>query len=176
MGYENFLNSYAFEQMTKEYNKKYCQNKVSSLNIKKDEKLLLKVTNTFDKVFHLFYLFSKNFSNNKKFKLFFEEWESLKGYINEINLYIYNKEYIIKDFANFDNKFNHKICSLKVFDVYNDIFCILNDLQKDFFDNKNEKNFICKDDLQKENIAIFNYFLTFFDKFNKLLKIFYLEI
>ena len=123
---EDFLNSYAFEQMAKEYNQKYGLNSVAVLSKKEDERFLLKVENAFDKVFHLFYLFKVGFGGQERFNNFFMEIEKLN---NEMNLFFkkaFNKEYINKNNLYIYNKYiNHKVCELEILGVFDRFLSLL---------------------------------------------------
>lgn len=163
---ENFLNSYAFEQMTKEYNKKYnCNQSVETLNKKEDGRTKLKVKNTFDKVFHLFYLLHIRFGKEIRFKDFFVKANDLKKDIKDFYISIYNKEYIEEPIINEDKNINHKLCVNKMLDTYSCFFDILSEeIKKVFLGEIGQDN------------AFFEGFSYIFDKFTKVLKIFYLEI
>ncbi|MBQ9792472.1 MAG: hypothetical protein IJW32_01830 [Clostridia bacterium] len=163
---ENFLNSYAFEQMTKEYNKKYNYNQgVEVLNKKEDERTMLKVKNAFDRVFHLFYLLNIRFGKEIRFKDFFVNVNDLKKDIKDFYITIYNKEYIEESIINNDKNINHKLCANKMLDTYSCFFDILSEeYKKVFLDKTGHDN------------AFFEGFSYIFGKFTKVLKIFYLEI
>lgn len=122
---ENFLNSYAFEQMAKEYNQKYGLNNVGVLTKKEDERFLLKVENAFDKVFHLFYLLKMRFGREERFKAFFEKVDILKINIRSFFKNNFNKEYIQKDSSLYiDNikGINYRLCGLEILGVFESFF------------------------------------------------------
>lgn len=162
---ENFLNSYAFEQMVKEYNKKYLANTVLVQTKKEDEELLLKVQNAFDKVFHLFYLLKTGFDKQVRFKSFFEQLEGLKKYMLGCYKDIFNKEYIIGTYNIEVKNINHKLCANKMLDIFEQFFNICVYVGNGKFEGKNEKNLLIKES-----------FFSIFEKFTKLLKVFYKEI
>lgn len=163
---ENFLNSYAFEQMTKEYNKKYNINQsVEVLNKKEDERLMLKVQNAFDKVFHLFYLLQIRFGNEPRFNTFFCGVKELKKDIKDFYISIYNKQYTECNIKNNNININHKVCANKLLEVYICFFEINSCVLKDIFFNK----------IGQDN-AFFEGFSYIFSKFTKVIKNFYTEI
>ena len=107
---ENFLNSYAFEQMAKEYSRKYSLNSVDILKLKKDDKLLLKVDNIFNKVFRLFYLLEKCFAKNIKFRNLFLDIEKFKEDFLTCYKSMYEKEFNTLSCKSL-GVVNHKICA-----------------------------------------------------------------
>ena len=153
---ENFLNSYAFEQMAKEYNQKYGLNNVGVLTKKEDERFLLKVENAFDKVFHLFYLLKMRFGREERFKVFFKKADILKINIRNFFKSNFNKEYIQKDNSLYiDNVkgINYRLCGLEILGVFESFFDLtqigLNNkkdyLNDDFGSFKGEIIGICKE-------------------------------
>lgn len=125
---EDFLNSYAFEQMAKAYNQKYGVHEVGVLTKKEDERFLLKVENAFDKVFHLFYLLKMRFGRDVRFKNLFEQTNILKINIKQTFKYCFNKEYIEKDNTLYiDNikSINYKSCGLEILAVFESFFDLL---------------------------------------------------
>lgn len=169
---ENFLNSYAFEQMVREYNQKYGSEKATVLNKKEDEKLKLKVTNTFDKVFHLFYLLKIGFKQNSKFKQFFIEEERLETELKSCYKNLFESEFKEKEFLNKEKFVNHKIFTNEMLEVFYLCFEIEKERTENFLaiDYKEVNN----DYIYKDKIGyIYNNLEEIFKKIVKLFKFFY---
>lgn len=152
---EDFLNSYAFEQMAREYNRKYSSRRVDTLSLKKDDELLLKVENIFNKVFRLFYLLKKEFRFDKRFKELFLEFDCLKQESVQKYSLLFNKSFNFS-YLGYNKNVNSKVCICLLLEIFNEIFDYDNSLLNNIF-NKiiEEKNdLILENDLLKENSNI----------------------
>ncbi len=121
---ENFLNSFAFEQMVREYHKRYSGSIVNALQINKGEGLLLKVENIFNKVFRLFYLFDRNFKCDKNFNDFFKFKDKFVIKLKEDFKNCFGKDYISNFNFQENEKLNHKICINLILEIFKDILHI----------------------------------------------------
>lgn len=131
--YDNFLNTYAFEQMAREYNAKYNKAVLFSLN-NKDEEIKLKVKKDFEKFSHLFYLLKEAFRQSAyKFKMVyvqFEKWQEEAKELFEVEIDIY------KD--NIPKYITHKFCAIELMDLMLNFITTFG-------------NFICKEDFSINN-------------------------
>lgn len=146
---KNFLNSFAFEQMVREYNKKYSGGFVNVLQINKGEELLLKVENIFNKVFRLFYLLDKNFKGKIYLNEFFKIKESFIANLKRDFKNCFSKDFIPDFNFQTDSKLNHKICVNLMLEIFKDILhinsCYINSgLKESIYNN------FCGDDVTNE--------------------------
>ena len=110
--YDNFLNTYAFEQMAREYNARYNKATLFSLE-KKDEEIKLKVKRDFEKFSHLFYMLKQAFKQSAyKFSQLFMDFEKWKAEVGELF-----KGETMEDVYKTPTYITHKVCAIELMEV-----------------------------------------------------------
>lgn len=131
--YDNFLNSYAFEQMAREYNARYNKATLFCTN-QKDEEIKLKVKNDFEKFSHLFYMLKNAFKQSLyKFDDVFKNFKEWQKEVSEF-LNIDN----IKTNKSLPNHITHKLCALELMDIIQSFVSTVG-------------NFVCDNAIDKNN-------------------------
>lgn len=167
---DKFLNSFAFEQMAREYNKKYGENKIKTLSLINDEYFEKDVTKVFDKVFCLFDLLKNVFKSNFNLTNFFKDVENLKSELKQTYKNLFFKEYNQEEKGSFKKNINHKLCSIEMLDIIQNIFLT----EKMFVDKIFLSN---EDEEQKEkDLFLFKDLQKIFEKIIKSFKDFYCKI
>ena len=155
----DFLNSYAFEQMAREYNLKY--NTAQALN-KKDDEIYLKVKINFEKICRLFYMLKNCFYNiaRRNYKLgdVFNEFDS---WIKEAQILFENN----LDVKETKEKINHKECAIIFIELLNEYIYYL--------DNSNGNDKCIQN---SEKLIFFEKTKQLYIDFFKIIKKFYMNI
>lgn len=164
-----FLNSFAFEQMAREYNKKYGENKIKTLTLLNDEYFEKEIIDVLDKTFCLFDLLNSTFKSNFNLKSFFEEVEYLKKEAEQTYKNLFLKDYVQNQNLYIGININHKICAGEMFLIIKNLFLIENKfIDKMFLSNQSceqkEKDILLFKDLQKLFEKIINSFKDFYNK------------
>ena len=165
---DKFLNSFAFEQMVREYNNKYGNNQIKALTILNEDVFAQEVANIFNRVSCLFDALKNFFGLNLRLKSFFIDVENLKEEFKQVYKNLFLKEYE-EDFLNSKHNINHKYCSIEMLDVLKSIYKFQNMfIDKTFLNNKSdidkEKDVFLFKDLQKTFEKIINSFKDFYVK------------
>lgn len=107
----DFLSGENFEQMAKEYNKKYSSISVLKTSVFKKEDL----EDIFGEIYLLIYMLKISFQRDSNFKLYFENAEKLLFEMNEIesSMQIFPK----KDFKKEKHIVNHKKVACLMIDI-----------------------------------------------------------
>lgn len=165
-----FLNSFAFEQMVREYNKRYGINKVETLSLLNDEYFEKEITKIYDDVFNLLGLLENAFRGNFNLKKYFEGVNELKLEAKQTYKNLFFKEYNQNKDNGFNKNINHKICVIEMINIIKNIFVI----EKKFID----KIFLSNDtNINKEkDMFLFKDLQKIFEKIIKSFKDFYAKI
>lgn len=155
----DFLNSYAFEQMAREYHAKY--NVAQTLN-KKDDEIWLKVKINFEEICRLFCMLKNSFTrqtvrNYRLNEVFqnFDKWAKEAKILFENNLNVENSK----------ENINHQKCAIIFIDLLNDYIHIIDNICT-------SKNYV----LSGEKYIFFEKAKQLYMKFFKIIKNFYMNI
>lgn len=116
----NFLNSYAFEQMAREYYAKY--GKTYALN-KKDDKIILKVKNDFEIIYRLFCMLKNTFKYKQSLTNVFK---SIEGWIQDACKLI--NDDVLRIHTN--KQIKHKECAVIFIDLLNSFVDYINNIEE----------------------------------------------
>ena len=161
---KEFLSGYAFEQMAREYNKKYSSG-AQVLSIKKDEKLKSKIENILDEVFHLFYLIKNNYGVEGRFKGIMLQIDGAEMELHNWFKETFNEDYADKQYEK--ERLNHR----KFIDNY---FGALEDMLRLFVDSP--KSLILSNSESQDLLFAYLTLLEIFSKSTEVLKKFYLIV
>lgn len=155
----DFLNSYAFEQMAREYNLKY--NTATALS-KKDDEIYLKVKNDFEKICRLFYILKNYFSRlaakSCKLNNIFKDFDN---WIRETQILFGDGLKI----ENINKSINHKQCAIMFIELLDDFI---------YYIDSNSEN---KSALENsEKVVFFQKARQLYIDFFKIIKNFYMNI
>lgn len=113
-----YLDNNAFEQMAREYYKKYC----SSVSVlEQNNELFNNLKEIFIKIIKLLNCLETNFNKYNKFNTFFENSKKFKNDLKEYVKENFNEELLL-DYESNRNVVNHKFCANSMIEIFIDIF------------------------------------------------------